>query len=54
MAHSPESILQKLVEVAKELCRADTAGISLLENVEGKQVFRWDVCPHRLRQGTDA
>jgi hypothetical protein len=49
MAHSPESILQKLVEVAKELCRADTAGISLLENVEGKQVFRWEALAGVLR-----
>ena len=31
LAHSPQSVLQKLVEVAQELCRADSAGISLLE-----------------------
>src|SRR3954452_21484562 len=42
MAHSPEDVLQKLVEVAQELCRADTAGISLLETHNGEQVFRWE------------
>jgi signal transduction histidine kinase len=42
MAHSPEDVLQKLVEVAQQLCRADTAGISLLETRNGEQVFRWE------------
>ena len=27
LAHSPQSVLQKLVEVAQELCRADSAGL---------------------------
>jgi hypothetical protein len=31
LAHCPQSLLQKLVEVAPELCRPDSAGISLLE-----------------------
>ena len=31
-------MLQRLVETARELCRADTAGISLLEG----DVFRWE------------
>jgi signal transduction histidine kinase/CheY-like chemotaxis protein len=38
MAESPRNMLQKLVEMAVELCRADTAGISLLEG----EVFRWE------------
>lgn len=42
MADSPQSILQKLVEIALQLCHADTAGISLLENDGGDQVFRWE------------
>jgi GAF domain-containing protein len=42
MAHSPEMILQKLVETALQLCRADTAGISLLEEQNGEEVFRWE------------
>jgi signal transduction histidine kinase len=42
MAHSPEDVLQKLVKVAQQLCRADTAGISLLETHNGEQMFRWE------------
>jgi len=41
MADSPETILQKLVEKTLELCRAHSAGISVLENSNGKEVFRW-------------
>lgn len=42
MAGSPEMILQKLVETALQLCRADRAGISLLERHNGAEVFRWE------------
>ena len=49
LAHSPQSVLQKLVEVARELCRADSAGISLLENDQGNQVFRWEALAGILR-----
>lgn len=38
MAENPRNILQKLVETARTLCNADSAGISLLE---GDQ-FRWE------------
>jgi signal transduction histidine kinase/CheY-like chemotaxis protein len=38
MARDPRNMLQKLVESAVSLCRADTAGISLLEGA----VFRWE------------
>ncbi len=38
MAENPRNMLQKLVEMAVELCNADTAGISLLEG----DVFRWE------------
>lgn len=38
MAQNPRNMLQTLVETAVELCRADTAGISLLEG----DVFRWE------------
>ena len=38
MAENPRNMLQRLVELAVELCRADTAGISLLEG----DVFRWE------------
>ena len=38
MAENPRNLLQKLVEVAVELCQAHTAGISLLDG----DVFRWE------------
>src|SRR4051812_37903838 len=38
MATNPRNMLQKLVEIAADLCRADTAGISLLDG----HVFRWE------------
>src|SRR5689334_20862651 len=42
MAERPDAILQKLVETALRLCRAGTAGISLLEKHGGEEVFRWE------------
>ena len=42
LADAPDKILQRLAETALELCRADTAGISLLEEKEGQEVFRWE------------
>jgi PAS domain S-box-containing protein len=41
MAEAPHSILQKLADTALELCRADSAGISILETEGGKRIFRW-------------
>ena len=38
MAENPRNLLQKLVEVAVDLCQAHTAGISLLDG----DVFRWE------------
>ncbi|HSK30121.1 MAG TPA: GAF domain-containing protein, partial [Candidatus Limnocylindria bacterium] len=40
-ANAPDTILQKLAETALELCGADTAGISLLDEKDGAEVFRW-------------
>lgn len=41
-AHRPERLLQELVEVCKELCHADSAGITMRETLpDGKQVYRW-------------
>jgi len=42
-AESPDLILQELVEVAVKFCGAESAGISLLEEVDGKGTlhFRW-------------
>jgi len=38
MAVNPRNMLQRLVEVAVDLCKADTAGISVLDG----EVFRWE------------
>jgi signal transduction histidine kinase len=38
MAENPRNMLQKLVEVAVDLCLADSAGVSLIEG----DVFRWE------------
>jgi signal transduction histidine kinase/putative methionine-R-sulfoxide reductase with GAF domain len=42
MAGRPEALLQNLVDIALELCRAATAGVSLLQrNADGEQEFVW-------------
>jgi len=41
LAHSPAHILKQLVETALDLCRAHSAGISLLEEENGRKIFRW-------------
>ena len=42
LANAPDKILQTIAETALQLCRADTAGISLLEQQDGAAVFRWE------------
>jgi PAS domain S-box-containing protein len=41
MAASPEGILQKLADTALTLCRAHSAGLSLLEEGDQKNNFHW-------------
>jgi GAF domain-containing protein len=41
LAGSPSALLQKLAEKALELCRAHSAGVSLLEEADGRRFFRW-------------
>ncbi|HEX6175162.1 MAG TPA: PAS domain S-box protein [Candidatus Binatia bacterium] len=41
MNEAPRTFLQKLADIALELCHADSAGISILETSEGASVFRW-------------
>jgi signal transduction histidine kinase len=51
MASSPIQLIDKLLEVALELCSAGTAGLSLLETpAEGEQVFRWTHLAGALRK----
>ncbi len=42
MAHRPGQLLDHLVQIAVELCDADSAGVSLLEGAAGaEEIFRW-------------
>jgi PAS domain S-box-containing protein len=41
LATAPDGILQKLAETALSLCRAHSAGLSLLENGDRKRNFHW-------------
>jgi PAS domain S-box-containing protein len=41
MAASPEGILQKLADITLTLCRAHSAGLSLLEDGDRKSNFHW-------------
>ncbi|HTO55201.1 MAG TPA: PAS domain S-box protein [Myxococcota bacterium] len=41
MARAPGSVLDRLAEIVLELCRADSAGISIAELREGQSVFCW-------------
>jgi signal transduction histidine kinase len=41
LTESPSVILQKLVETSIQLTGADTAGISVLESQDGREIFRW-------------
>ncbi|GAA6617052.1 ATP-binding protein [Scytonema sp. NUACC26] len=51
MARAPETLLPTLVEMARELCQAQTAGISLLTTtVNGEAVFGADVLAGELEQ----
>ena len=41
MAGDPGGVPQKLAELLVDLCGADSAGISLLDHEDGREVFRW-------------
>lgn len=41
LAGTPRRVLQRLADVALELCRAHSAGVSLAEEDAGRRVFRW-------------
>src|SRR3979490_2689575 len=52
LAGSPENILQTLAETALALCRAHSAGLSLLEDGDQRTSFHWraiagEWAPHR-------
>jgi PAS domain S-box-containing protein len=56
MAASPEGILQKLADSALALCRAHSAGLSLLEEGDQKSNFHWRAIAgewaHHINGGT--
>src|SRR5687768_1840499 len=41
LATSPRRILQTLTDTALELCRAHSAGVSLVEREGERHIFRW-------------
>lgn len=41
MANDPESVPQKLVDIALRLTAAGSAGLSIAETEDGKEIFRW-------------
>ena len=41
MAGNPSGVLRKCVELAAELCRCGSAGVSILETSGAQQMFRW-------------
>ncbi len=42
MANQPQALLKSLVALARELCQAGTAGVSLRETTaDGEEIFRW-------------
>ncbi|HTN83934.1 MAG TPA: GAF domain-containing protein [Sorangium sp.] len=41
MAGPLDDVLPRLVSLLLELCRADSAGVSVLEEEDGRKVFRW-------------
>ena len=47
MAEHPSDVLQKLIDITCEVCRAHTAGLSLFETHNGKELFRWEAVAGR-------
>ncbi|MEO8099865.1 MAG: sigma 54-interacting transcriptional regulator [Acidobacteriota bacterium] len=41
LANSPQDVLQQLANTALDLCMAQSSGISLLEEEDGRKIFRW-------------
>ena len=49
MGHPSRHVLQRVVEVALELCGAGSAGVSILDHRDGKERFRWYAVAGALR-----
>lgn len=48
LASSPEAVLQKISEITMKLCGSDSAGVSIAEVDDGKELFRWRGVSGRL------
>jgi GAF domain-containing protein len=48
LAAKPRGLLQKLADLARELCSADSAGVSILEPGDGNDLFRWHAISGRF------
>ncbi len=53
LAAAPDSILERLAATITELCRAGSAGISLLEPGDGDPAYRWRAVSGALAAGAD-
>jgi hypothetical protein len=53
MARAPRDMLQQIAEVAMDLCRAHTVGISILEQQDGTTVFKWRAMAGKLARAKD-
>jgi hypothetical protein len=53
LSESPGDVLTHLADVALDLCTAHSAGISLLEFEDGREVFRWRASTGKLWLGAD-
>jgi signal transduction histidine kinase/ActR/RegA family two-component response regulator len=49
LAHTPRDILQTLTDEALSLCRAGSAGISIIESAGEEPIFRWHALSGTLR-----
>ncbi|BAY11417.1 ATP-binding protein [Calothrix sp. NIES-2098] len=51
LVNQPQTMLQSLVDIALELCSAETVGVSLLEiTAKGEEIFRWNVLAGELAE----
>ncbi|MBP5973953.1 PAS domain-containing protein [Brasilonema sp. CT11] len=51
LVNQPEAMLQSIVDMALDLCSAQSAGVSLLETTPtGEEIFRWNVLAGTLKQ----
>jgi hypothetical protein len=52
--YRPEAVLQRLAELLLDLCNAHSAGVSILEEENAREVFRWHaIVTRRCECGTE-